>query len=195
MRGPSNDGIVCVGMRNALVALSVLAFVALLGVAGFVLIKPSSNAGGDMFGWPWAPYTPSVGHYTVTFPVTPKETWTSDASPPVSHIARATLVTDFGPNHEYEVQLTQLPRVSHVEKELDVGIDSEASENELKVLSRSKITLNGKYPGRAATLKDSKSKTLVRAYIVDDRRYVLICRGVENDADAARFLDSFTLVK
>lgn len=182
-------------MRKTVTTAGILAFVALLGVAGFVAIKQRSNAAGDVFGWPWARYTPSIGHYTIAFPVTPTESWTSDAYPPVSHVARATIGNDIGDDHEYEVQLTQLPRGSDVERELDVGIDSEASEEKLPVVARSKITLNGGQPGRAATLQDGDSKTLVRVYVVDDWRYLLICRGVEKDADAARFLDSFTLVK
>ena len=182
-------------MRKTLTASAIVAFVALLGVAGFVVFKQKWSTAGDAFGWPWAPYTPSVGHYTIAFPVTPTESWTSDASPPVSHVAGATIATDFGLDHEYEVQLTQLPPGSDIDKELDVGVNGEASEAKLPVVARSKIMLNGQHPGRAATLKNGDSKTLVRVYIVDDWRYTLICRGVEKDADAARFLDSFTLVK
>ncbi len=184
--------------QQAVTALGIVAFVAVFGVVAFFFIQrksPADEAMEKAFGVPWAPYTPSVGHYTIAFPTKPKETWTSDASPPVTHVAEARIGTDYGPDHEYEVHLTQLPRVGDVEKELDVVIDGDASSHDHTVASRAKITLNGKFPGRAATLKHRDEKTLVRAYIVDGWRYVLVCRGVENDSDAARFLDSFKLVQ
>jgi len=187
-------------MQKVAVAFSMLLLVALMGVTAFFMFQRKSPT-DDVFGPPWAPYTSAVGQYTINFLHRPNESWTDDARPPVTHVAHAALVHDDDADEEYDVEFTRLAKVVDVEKELDAAIDAfVGGKHDWTVTSRSKITLDGKHPGRAATVKIAYSKrkiftAKIRAYIVVDRRYLLVCSAVRDDANVARFLDSFKLLK
>jgi hypothetical protein len=187
-------------MQKTLAAFSVFMVVAIIGVATYFSFKRSQKHDEEVWGVPWAPYTPSVGHYTMSFPHRPHETTTPVMqSQPVTHITQYTFVHDDDADEEWRVELTQLPHVTDLEKELDKGVD-DARHTGWTEIARSKITLNGtKHPGRAATFKETNSRhnvtTQMREYIVDDWLYVLLCTGVKNEADITKFFDSFKLAK
>jgi len=182
-------------MQKTLTALGLLMMVAVFGLVAFLAIRRGMNDDDGPFGPAWAPFTPTTGRYTITFPRRPNEnTYPGHAGRPATHVARYTLIHDGEADEEFQVEVTPLSKVDDIEKALDTGLDDDRPSDATEV-SRTKISLNGKHPGRAATLQEKglhRTITIkVREYIVDNQRYMLKCTGVRKDAEIDKFFDSF----
>jgi hypothetical protein len=101
----------------------------------------------------------------------------------------------------YSVSVTDLPGPHRPESDpvLDGAVRGLSTGVGGTVTSNSKVTLAGKYPGRAfeGTVPKKSGVMQARIYLVNDRLYQLLAIGKKSfidSAEAARFLDSFQLL-
>jgi hypothetical protein len=147
----------------------------------------------------WKPYTSAAGRYTVLFPGTPKET---DSMMPAAggqatmHMAIVTVDVK-GPDTMFAVAYLDAPGSTPVDAKKGVDGAVEGMAKKGKVVKSSDIKLDNKYPGREATIELTEegmtARMRVRVYMVGRRLLELI--AVSDDANAAKFLDSFKVGK
>jgi hypothetical protein len=162
----------------------------------FVLFAPALLAGcaGDVT----QEFTSPEGKFTVAFPGTPQE----DDDPSLSGegIHKVSLMERSG-FYAVAYQFVNLPdhaTASDLEERLEQACTGAVRNLKARLLSKKKITLAGKYPGRDLVAEWGNKQGIVHyhLYLVDGRLYQVIVSGEKwwvESPKAQKFLDSFRL--
>lgn len=143
-------------------------------------------------------FTSAEGRFKVWMPGTPKE---STVNSPQGSLKiyllelkadqRFSVIFGDDPNRNIDSEANR-------QKALDTERDDLLKLANSTLKKESKITLNGKYPGREIEITTSKKDSLLRArfYLVDQRFYALTVAGTQSfisSEDASKFLNSLVL--
>ncbi|MBN1909307.1 MAG: hypothetical protein JW818_06185 [Pirellulales bacterium] len=184
--------------KRLLLASSLTAGLALVGLAGWGIVVLISNAGEAISSAnskpknEWREYQYPEDNYSVSFPGPPTASLTGDGT--YDREWRKDGVS-------FRVMLSWGPGMKKPERLrwwLDTMLRPQPLDRET-VVEQKRILLQGKYPGWKATHKSAPAVNQYRKYVVDGTRsyvlYVWTLRGKENDPDIERFFNSFRLLK
>ena len=139
------------------------------------------------------------GHFKVLMPGKPKE------QVQATGVASMKTYMIEEKNGAYMAAFSDMPIPANepeatLQQRLDGSRDGCLRNTNAKLKKETKISLNGKYPGRdiEAELPDSKGLLHARIWLVKQRLYQVMVVGTQswaNSADAAKFLDSLTLTE
>ena len=179
-----------------IVVVAILCLVAVISIP--LLLKSGKSANAASYNW--QDYTPDDMAFTVSMPGEPKNT-TMARGPVEIHMS----TVGMSKQTAFAVMYLDLPPESvnmPVDRLFDAAMQSMKQRQEVTVLNRKDITLDG-HKGIELAIKPPESAGPVgtgvcRIYWVPPRLYVLVAGGPDSsEASAARirFLDSFKLLK
>jgi hypothetical protein len=178
------------------VVVALLCLVAVISIP--LLLKSGKSA--NVASYNWQEYSPDDMAFTVSMPGEPKNT-TMSRGPVEIHMS----TVELGKQTAFAVMYLDLPPESlnmPVDRLFDAAMQSMKQRQEVTVLNRKDITLDG-YKGIELAIKPPESAGAVgtgvcRIYWVPPRLYILVAGGPDSSESSAariRFLDSFRLLK
>ena len=180
-------------VRELLEQVSMTRTSVISAVVGALLISAHAEAA------PFKDFTSNVSGFKVQLPSPPKKDTQTAAGVDVKTY---TVQENDG---AYVVAVAEIPipageSAAKIEARLDGARDGMVRNIHAKLKSSSRITLNGRYPGREvqATLPNKKGIVRAKIFIVDQRLYQVLVIGTTSWAtsdDANRFLNSFALTR
>jgi hypothetical protein len=166
----------------------------LLLAASLPLLLASQSSGSD-----WTQFSPAGGGFTVLMPGTPTEHTdklaTKAGSAEVSYFLAESMAVTYVVSCSKFAKEAVKPET--LEKRLDNARDGAVESSGGNLKSEKALKL-GPHPGRELLLQGSKAFVRTRIYAVGNRLYqTMVVSKKENAhaADAAKFLESFKIVK
>lgn len=181
------------------VGIIVVAILCLVAVVSLPLLLKSGKS-VNAASYNWQEYSPDDMTFSVTMPGEPKNT-TMSRGPMQMHMS----TVELGKQTAFAVMYTDLPPAAmnvSVDRIFEVAVQSMKQRQEVIVLNRKDISLNG-HRGMELDIQPPASAGAVgtgvcRIYWAPPRLYILVAGGpdsAESSAARTRFLESFKLLK
>jgi hypothetical protein len=181
------------------VGIVVVAIICLVAVISIPLLLKSGKT-ANVASYNWQDYSPDDMSFSISMPGEPKN-MSFSRGPMQMHMSSV----EMGKQTAFAVMYTDLPPEAmnlSVDKLFDAAMQSMKQRQEVVVISRKDITLDGN-KGIELSIKPPESAGAVgtgvcRIYWVPPRLYVVVAGGPdspESSAARVRFLDSFKLLK